>query len=171
MWSSDSQVIPATVCSLQELCLQMPPLYTGMKISTFPDYPAEIRAPQGTVSGVSGFQVHVGQANVKTPGDLADVLVSMNPAALMANAKFAKPGGSIILDQDSFDEQGLEKAGFKTMDPVKELQLEDYNVIWAPITSLTKESLKDSGLDPKSICEMQEHFHTWYVLLYVQSSS
>ncbi len=130
----------------------------GNEISTFPDYPAEIRAPQGTVSGVSGFQVHVGQANVKTPGDLADVLVSMNPAALMANAKFAKPGGSIILDQDSFDEQGLEKAGFKTMDPVKELQLEDYNVIWAPITSLTKESLKDSGLDPKSIVRCKNIF-------------
>jgi 2-oxoglutarate ferredoxin oxidoreductase subunit alpha len=130
----------------------------GNEISTFPDYPAEIRAPQGTVSGVSGFQVHIGQANVKTPGDLADVLVSMNPAALMANAKFAKPGGSIILDQDSFDEQGLEKAGFKTLDPIKELKLEDYNVIWAPITSLTKESLKDSGLDPKSIVRCKNIF-------------
>ncbi|MBR4802684.1 MAG: 2-oxoacid:acceptor oxidoreductase subunit alpha [Bacteroidales bacterium] len=130
----------------------------GNEISTFPDYPAEIRAPQGTVSGVSGFQVHIGQSNVKTPGDLADVLVSMNPAALMANAKFAKPGGSIILDQDSFDEQGLQKAGFKTMDPVQELNLQDYNVIWAPITSLTKESLKDSGMDIKSIVRCKNIF-------------
>lgn len=130
----------------------------GNEISTFPDYPAEIRAPQGTVSGVSGFQVHIGQSDVKTPGDLADVLVSMNPAALMANAKFAKPGGSIILDQDSFDEQGLQKAGFKTMDPVTELNLQDYNIIWAPITSLTNESLKDSGMDIKSIVRCKNIF-------------
>ena len=130
----------------------------GNEISTFPDYPAEIRAPQGTVSGVSGFQVHIGQSDVKTPGDLADVLVSMNPAALMANAKFAKPGGSIILDQDSFDEQGLQKAGFKTMDPIEELNLQDYNIIWAPITSLTKESLKDSGMDIKSIVRCKNIF-------------
>ena len=130
----------------------------GNEISTIPDYPAEIRAPQGTVSGVSGFQVHIGQSDVKTPGDLADVLVSMNPAALMANAKFAKPGGSIILDQDSFDEQGLQKAGFKTMDPVEELNLQDYNIIWAPITSLTKESLKDSGMDLKSIVRCKNIF-------------
>ncbi len=130
----------------------------GNEISTFPDYPAEIRAPQGTVSGVSGFQVHIGQSDVKTPGDLADVLVSMNPAALMANAKFAKPGGSIILDEDSFDKQGLEKAGFKTLDPVEELNLQDYNIIWAPITSLTKESLKDSGMDLKSIVRCKNIF-------------
>lgn len=130
----------------------------GNEISTFPDYPAEIRAPQGTVSGVSGFQVHIGQKDVRTPGDLADVLVSMNPAALMANAKFAKPGASIILDQDAFDEQGLEKAGFKTMDPIKELKLEDYNVIWAPITTMTKESLKDSGMDLKSIVRCKNIF-------------
>ena len=130
----------------------------GNEISTFPDYPAEIIAPKGTVSGVSGFQVHIGQSDVKTPGDLADVLVSMNPAALMANAKFAKPGGSIILDQDSFDEQGLQKAGFKTMDPIQELNLQDYNVIWAPITSLTKESLKDSGMDIKSIVRCKNIF-------------
>ncbi|MGM9774113.1 MAG: 2-oxoacid:acceptor oxidoreductase subunit alpha [Candidatus Egerieousia sp.] len=130
----------------------------GNEISTFPDYPAEIRAPQGTVSGVSGFQVHIGNKDVRTPGDLADVLVSMNPAALMANAKFAKPGASIILDQDAFDEQGLEKAGFKTMDPIKELKLEDYNVIWAPITTMTKESLKDSGMDLKSIVRCKNIF-------------
>ena len=130
----------------------------GNEISTFPDYPAEIRAPQGTVSGVSGFQVHIGQGDVKTPGDLADVLVSMNPAALMANAKFAKPGGSIILDEDSFDKQGLEKAGFKTLDPVEELNLQDYNIIWAPITSLTKESLKDSGMDLKPIVRCKNIF-------------
>jgi 2-oxoacid:acceptor oxidoreductase, alpha subunit len=130
----------------------------GNEISTFPDYPAEIRAPQGTVSGVSGFQVHIGQTEVKTPGDYCDVLVAMNPAALRANAKWAKPGASIILDTDAFDEKGIEKAGFKTMDPIAELKLEDYNIVWAPITSLTKESLKDSGLDNKAIVRSKNMF-------------
>ena len=123
----------------------------GNEISTFPDYPAEIRAPQGTVAGVSGFQVHIGNTEVKTPGDFCDVLVAMNPAALKANAKWAKPGASIILDEDAFDEKGMQKAGFQTMDPIEELKLKDYHIVWAPITTLTKESLKDSGLDNKSI--------------------
>jgi 2-oxoglutarate/2-oxoacid ferredoxin oxidoreductase subunit alpha len=130
----------------------------GNEISTFPDYPAEIRAPQGTVSGVSGFQVHIGQGEVKTPGDYCDVLVAMNPAALKANAKWAKPGASIILDADSFDEKGMVKAGFKTMDPIAELKLEDYNIIWAPITSLTIESLKESGLDQKAMVRSKNMF-------------
>ncbi|MEG1485459.1 MAG: 2-oxoacid:acceptor oxidoreductase subunit alpha [Bacteroidales bacterium] len=130
----------------------------GNEISTFPDYPAEIRAPQGTVSGVSGFQVHIGQVEVKTPGDHCDVLVAMNPAALKANAKWAKPGASIVLDEDSFDEKGLEKAGFKTLDPIAEMKLGDYHIIWAPITTLTKESLKESGLDNKAIIRSKNMF-------------
>lgn len=130
----------------------------GNEISTFPDYPAEIRAPQGTVAGVSGFQVHIGQGEVKTPGDYCDVLVAMNPAALMANAKWAKPGASIILDLDAFDEKSMQKAGFKTMDPIAELKLEDYNIIWSPITTLTKESLKDSGLDQKAMVRSKNMF-------------
>ena len=130
----------------------------GNEISTFPDYPAEIRAPQGTVAGVSGFQVHIGQTEVKTPGDFCDVLVAMNPAALKANAKWAKPGASIILDEDAFDEKGMEKAGFKTNDPIEEMNLKDYHIIWAPITTLTKESLKDSGLDNKSIVRSKNMF-------------
>lgn len=130
----------------------------GNEISTFPDYPAEIRAPQGTVAGVSGFQVHIGNTEVRTPGDYCDVLVAMNPAALKANAKWAKPGASIILDEDSFDEKGLEKAGFKTLDPIAEMKLGDYHIIWAPITTLTKESLKDSGLDNKAIVRSKNMF-------------
>ena len=130
----------------------------GNEISTFPDYPAEIRAPQGTVSGVSGFQVHIGSTEVKTPGDYCDVLVAMNPAALKANAKWAKPGASIIIDTDSFDEKGLEKAGFKTNDPIAEMKLEDYHIVASPITSLTKESLKDSGLDNKAIIRSKNMF-------------
>ena len=98
----------------------------GNEISTFPDYPAEIRAPQGTVSGVSGFQVHIGSIEINTPGDFCDVLVAMNPAALMANAKWAKPTATIILDEDAFDEKGIQKAGFKTMNPIEELGIGDH---------------------------------------------
>ncbi|WP_066632887.1 2-oxoacid:acceptor oxidoreductase subunit alpha [Labilibacter marinus] len=123
----------------------------GNDISTFPDYPAEIRAPQGTIGGVSGFQVHFGHTEVYTPGDYADVLVAMNPAALRANSKWVKPGGTIIMDVDSFDDRNLEKAGYQTDDPITEDKLGDYNIIKAPITELTKISLKDMGLDKKSI--------------------
>lgn len=130
----------------------------GNDISTFPDYPAEIRAPQGTVFGVSGFQVHIGSIEINTPGDFCDVLVAMNPAALKANAKWAKPTATIIVDQDAFDEKGMEKAGFKTENPFTELKVEDRNIIISPITTLTKESLKDSGLDNKTILRCKNMF-------------
>lgn len=130
----------------------------GNEISTFPDYPAEIRAPQGTISGVSGFQVHIGSDEVKTPGDYCDVLVAMNPAALKSNAQWAKPTATIIVDTDSFDEKGLAKAGFKTDNPFTELKIEDRNIILSPITTLTKESLKDSGLDNKAIIRSKNMF-------------
>ncbi len=130
----------------------------GNRISTFPDYPAEIRAPHGTVSGVSGFQVHIGSDNVNTPGDFCDVLVAMNPAALRANAKWAKPTASIIVDIDSFDEALIKRAGYTTLDPISELKLEDRNIICSPITTLTKESLKDSGMDLKSIVRCKNMF-------------
>ncbi len=130
----------------------------GNEISTFPDFPAEIRAPQGTVSGVSGFQVHIGSVEINTPGDFCDVLVAMNPAALKANAKWTKPTTTIILDEDAFDEKGIQKAGFKTMNPIEELGIEDRNIVVSPITTLTKESLKDSGLDVKSIVRCKNMF-------------
>jgi 2-oxoglutarate ferredoxin oxidoreductase subunit alpha len=130
----------------------------GNDISTFPDYPSEIRAPQGTIGGVSGFQVHFGHSEVYTPGDYADVLVAMNPAALKANAKWMKPGGTIIIDVDSFDEKNLRKAGYQTNDPITEDKLGDYNIIKAPISTLTKESLKDMGLDNKSILRSKNMF-------------
>ena len=130
----------------------------GNEISTFPDYPAEIRAPQGTVSGVSGFQVHVGAVEINTPGDFCDVLVAMNPAALRANAKWTKPTATIILDEDAFDEANIVRAGFQTMNPFEELKIEDRNIIVSPITTLTKESLKDSGLDNKSIVRGKNMF-------------
>ena len=89
----------------------------GNELSTFPDYPAEIRAPHDTVSGVSGFQVHIGNSDVNTPGDYCDLLVVMNPAALMANARWCKRNAMIIADADAFTEAAIKRAGFKTDDP------------------------------------------------------
>lgn len=130
----------------------------GNDISTFPDYPSEIRAPQGTVGGVSGFQVQFGKKKITTPGDLAHVLVAMNPAAIKANAAFMNPGGTIIFDVDSFSEKNFEKAQFKTNDPFAELKLEDFVKIPVPITSMTKESLKELELDNKSILRCKNMF-------------
>ena len=130
----------------------------GNDLATFPDYPAEIRAPQGTVGGVSGFQVHFGHSKISTPGDYADVLIAMNPAALKASSKWTKKGGTIIVDVDNFTQKNLEKAGYKTDDPIKEDKLSDFNIIKAPITSLTKEALKDFGLDNKSVSRSKNMF-------------
>jgi 2-oxoglutarate ferredoxin oxidoreductase subunit alpha len=130
----------------------------GNDISTFPDYPSEIRAPQGTVGGVSGFQVQLGKKKITTPGDLAHVLVAMNPAALKANAAFLNPGASIIFDVDSFSEKNFDKAQYKTLDAFAELKLEDFIQIPVPITSMTKESLKDLELDNKSVLRCKNMF-------------
>lgn len=129
----------------------------GNDLSTFPDYPAEIRAPQGTVGGVSGFQVHLGHSEIETPGDYADVLVAMNPAAVKANALWLKQGGTIIYDKDNFTGRNIEKAGYIN-DPVAEEHLEGYNVIAAPISSMVKEALKDFGLEPKSVLRTKNMF-------------
>ena len=129
----------------------------GNDLSTFPDYPAEIRAPQGTVGGVSGFQVHLGHSEINTPGDYADVLIAMNPAAVKANALWVKPGGTIIYDKDNFTEKNLEKAGYKS-DFVREENLENYNIIAAPVSTMVKEALKDFGLDPKSVLRTKNMF-------------
>ena len=130
----------------------------GNDISTFPDYPSEIRAPQGTVGGVSGFQVQFGDKQINTPGDLAHVLIAMNPAAIKANATFINPGGSIIYDSDSFTEKNFKKAHFATEEPFAECNLVDFFKIPVPITSLTKESLKDFGLDNKSVLRSKNMF-------------
>ncbi len=129
----------------------------GNDLSTFPDYPAEIRAPQGTVGGVSGFQIHMGHSKIHTPGDNADVLVAMNPAAIKANARWIKEGGTIIYDKDNFTDKNLEKAGYEK-DPFIEERLDNYNVIAAPITSMVKEALKNFGLDPKSVLRTKNMF-------------
>ena len=128
----------------------------GNKVSTFPDYPAEVRAPQGSLSGVSGFQVSVG-AEVYTPGDQCDVLIAMNPAALKQNVRFLKPGGVAIVDIDSFTEADLKKALFTTDDPFKELDIKA-QVVEVPVTSMTKAALADSGLDNKSILKCRNIF-------------
>jgi 2-oxoglutarate/2-oxoacid ferredoxin oxidoreductase subunit alpha len=123
----------------------------GNDISTFPDFPADIRAPQGTIGGVSGFQVHFGHSGVLTPGDYTDVLVAMNPAALKANAQWMKPGGTIIIDVDSFDDKGMQKAGYLTNDPLTEDKLEAFHIVKAPITTLTRESVAGIDIDNKSV--------------------
>ena len=130
----------------------------GNGISTFPDYPAEIRAPQGTVAGVSGFQVHIGSSLVDNPGDYCDVLVAMNPAALIANRKWLKPSATVIIDGDTMTEENITKAGFKTMDPIAELNLQDYNVVIPDITTMTKEALKDYGMDNKAVVKCKNMF-------------
>ena len=130
----------------------------GNGLSTFPDYPAEIRAPHDTVSGVSGFQVHIGSEKINTPGDFCDLLVAMNPAALKANAKWCKPTAMILVDEDAFTDAAMQKAGYKTENPFTELHVEDRALIIAPISTLTQESLKDSGMDQKAILKCKNMF-------------
>ncbi len=128
----------------------------GNSVSTFPDYPAEVRAPQGSLSGVSGFQVSVG-SGVHTPGDECDVLIAMNPAALKQHSKFLKNGGVAIIDVDSFKEDGLKKAQFATDDAVKELNL-NAQVVEVPVTTMTKAALADTDMDHKSVLKCRNIF-------------
>ena len=130
----------------------------GNGISTFPDYPAEIRAPQGTVAGVSGFQVHFGARRVTNPGDYCDVLVAMNPAALKANRRWLKAGATVIIDGDSLTETNLRKAGFTTDDPIAELGLDGHNLVVPGITTMTREALKELELDNKSVVKCKNMF-------------
>ncbi len=130
----------------------------GNSISTFPDYPADIRAPQGSLTGVSGFQVHIGAGQVYTPGDLCDVLVAMNAAALKTQYRYAKPDAAIIIDTDSFGPKDLEKAQFQTEDYLGEMGIDPDRVIACPLTTMVKDCLKDSGMDAKSILKCRNMF-------------
>ena len=130
----------------------------GNSISTFPDYPADIRAPQGSLTGVSGFQVHIGAKQVYTPGDKCDVLVAMNAAALKTQYKYAKQGAAIIIDTDSFGKSDLEKAAFKTDDYLGEMGIDPDRVIACPISTMVKDCLADSGMDVKSILKCRNMF-------------
>lgn len=130
----------------------------GNDISTFPDYPADIRAPQGSLTGVSGFQVHIGEGKVYTPGDKCDVLVAMNAAALKTQYRYAKPSACIIIDTDSFGEKDLEKAAFTSNDYLGEMNIDPDRVIACPITHMVKECLADSGMDNKAILKCRNMF-------------
>lgn len=130
----------------------------GNSISTFPDYPADIRAPQGSLTGVSGFQVHVGAEQVYTPGDQCDVLVAMNAAALKTQYRYAKPGAAIIIDTDSFGPKDLQKAAFGSEDYLGEMGIDPDRVIACPLTTMVKDCLKDSGMDVKSILKCRNMF-------------
>ena len=130
----------------------------GNSISTFPDYPADIRAPQGSLTGVSGFQVHIGAGQVFTPGDQCDVLVAMNAAALKTQYKFAKPDAAIIIDTDSFGPKDLEKAQFKTEDYLGEMGIDPDRVIACPLTTMVKDCLADTGMDVKSMLKCRNMF-------------
>lgn len=130
----------------------------GNDIATFPNYPSEIRAPQGSLYGVSGFQVHIGSVEISTPGDNVDLLVAMNPAGLKTNIHAVKPGHTIIVDTDSFTKKNLEKALYES-NPLEDGSLDNYRVIEVAMTSLTKEALKDvEGLDNKSITRSKNMF-------------
>ncbi|MGC3977205.1 MAG: 2-oxoacid:acceptor oxidoreductase subunit alpha [Paludibacteraceae bacterium] len=131
----------------------------GNEISTFPDYPSEIRAPQGTVGGVSGFQVHLGSGKIYTPGDDCDVLVAMNPAALKVNAGGVKKDGVIIFDEDCFQKSDFEKAGFLTENPFEELGISNtIKLIPTPLSTLTQTSLESFGLDNKTVLRSKNMF-------------
>lgn len=135
----------------------------GNEISTFPDYPAEIRAPRGTLSGVSGYQVHLGTDHVFTPGDKNDVLVAMNPAALKVNVHHLKENAVVIIDSDSFAKADLEKALFESDNPFEELGLTGVQVIDAPITTMVKDSLSELGLDLKTAVRSKNMFALGFV--------
>jgi 2-oxoglutarate ferredoxin oxidoreductase subunit alpha len=126
----------------------------GNDLSTLPEYPAEIRAPAGTVHGVSSFQVHISDHPITTPGDEPNVLVAMNPAALRADLKRLERGGTLIVNEDAFDERNLEKAGYvdpagNVINPLEDGSLEGYRVIRVPMTSLTKEVCAPLGVKPR----------------------
>lgn len=130
----------------------------GNSISTFPNYPADIRAPQGSLTGVSGFKVHIGSGKVYTPGDRCDVLVAMNAAALKTQFKQAKPDATIIIDADAFQPKDLQKAEFKTEDPLAEMGINPDRVIACHMTQMVKDCLKDSGMDPRAVLKCRNMF-------------
>jgi len=130
----------------------------GNGISTFPDYPADIRAPQGSLTGVSGFQVHIGSGKVYTPGDKCDVLVAMNAAALKTQYRYAKPGATIIIDTDSFGPKDLEKAQFKTSDYLGEMGIDEDRVVACPMTQMVKDCLAETGMDNKAMLKCRNMF-------------
>src|SRR5512142_1661632 len=117
----------------------------GNDLSTLPDFPAEIRAPAGSLPGVSGFQLHFADHDILTPGDAPDVLVAMNPAALKTNLRDLPKGGTLIVDADQFSDRNLQKAGYAA-NPLEDGSLDEYQLHAIPLASLTLEALKDVGV-------------------------
>ena len=129
----------------------------GNDLATFPSFPAEIRAPQGTLAGVSSFQVHIADWDILTHGDEADVLVAMNPAALKTNLRDVVPGGLILANEDAFDERNLEKAGYES-NPLLDDSLSGYHLLTAPMERLTKIAVKDTGVKGRSVLRSKNFF-------------
>lgn len=143
--------------------------YDHNDLTTFPDYPAEIRAPQNTVAGVSGYQVHFGSKKILTFGDLCQTLVAMNPASLKANLKWAEKGAYVIVDADLFTEAYIEKAGYKT-NPLTDGSMKDYKLVAIPMISLTKEAVKHLEMDNKSTVKSKNMFSLG-ISLYIYSKT
>src|SRR3954447_26900384 len=120
----------------------------GNDISTLPDFPAEIRAPAGTLAGVSGFQIHFSSHDIHTPGDQLNTLVAMNPAALKTNIKDLEPSGILIVNKDAFGTSDLNKAGYPA-NPLEDGSLKGYRVFAVPITSLNREAVADLKLSTR----------------------
>ncbi len=137
----------------------------GNDLATFPDFPAEIRAPHNTIAGVSGFQMHMGKRKIYTSGDMCDVLVVMNPASLKSNLKWTKPGATLVIDSSTFDEKTIGKAGY-TENPLEDGTLDGYHVIKAPITDLTRQSLEELGVD-KRLAERTKNMFVLGLMFYL----
>lgn len=131
--------------------------YAMNDLATLPDFPAEIRAPAGTTYGVSGFQLHFGSVNIRTPGDEVDLLVAMNPAALKVNLERVRKGGSVLVNTSAFDKRSLDLAGYDE-NPLEDDSLEGYQLIRVELTKLTREALKDSDLNQKEIDRSKNMF-------------
>jgi 2-oxoglutarate ferredoxin oxidoreductase subunit alpha len=141
----------------------------GNDLATFPDYPAEIRAPAGTLAGVSGFQVNFSSEDIFTPGDAPDVLVAMNPAALLANVKDLRPGGILVVNTDSFRENDLAKAGY-AKNPLEDGSLTGFRLYQVEITRLTRAALKETGL-PQRIQDRCKNFFALGMMYYLYHRS
>ncbi len=139
----------------------------GNDLATMPDYPAEIRAPAGTVAGVSAFQVHISDHDISTPGDSPNVLIAMNPAALKASLRDLMPGASIIINSDSFETRNLDKAGY-TANPLEDGSLDAFTVYEVPMTSMTLEAAKETGAKPRD-AERSKNFFALGVVSWMYS--
>ncbi|MEX0748328.1 MAG: 2-oxoacid:acceptor oxidoreductase subunit alpha [Rhodothermales bacterium] len=131
--------------------------YAKNDLATLPDFPAEIRAPAGTTYGVSGFQLHFGSIDVRTPGDEVDMLIAMNPAALKVNLDRVRKGGMLLVNADSFTKRDLDLANYKS-NPLEDASLENFRLVRIPLTTLTHEALKDTHLDKKEMDRSKNMF-------------